>query len=70
MGLESCRVEAIVAANHVEGAVDELSSKGVQFEHYDMDPIKTNDKGIAEFGDDQIAWFKDPDGNILGIGSV
>jgi catechol 2,3-dioxygenase-like lactoylglutathione lyase family enzyme len=57
------------ATDDVEGTVDELASKGVQFEQYDMDPIRTNEKGIAEFGDDKIAWFKDPDGNILAVGS-
>lgn len=56
------------ATNDVEGVVDELSSKGVQFEQYDMDPIKTNEKGIAEFEGEQIAWFKDPDGNTLAVG--
>jgi catechol 2,3-dioxygenase-like lactoylglutathione lyase family enzyme len=58
------------ATQDVDGTVDELASKGVQFEQYDMDPIKTNEKGIAEFGGDRIAWFKDPDGNILAVGSA
>jgi catechol 2,3-dioxygenase-like lactoylglutathione lyase family enzyme len=53
----------------VEGTVDELSSKGVTFEQYDMDELKTNEKGIASFGNDQAAWFKDPDGNILAVGN-
>ena len=53
----------------VEKAVDELSSSGVTFEQYDMDPIKTNEKGIADLGDDKAAWFKDPDGNILAVGT-
>ena len=57
------------ATDDVDGTVDELASKGVVFEQYDMDPIKTNEKGIAEFGGDKIAWFKDPDGNILAVGS-
>jgi Glyoxalase/Bleomycin resistance protein/Dioxygenase superfamily len=52
----------------VDGTVDELSSKGVQFEQYDMDPIKTNEKGIADVGGELIAWFKDPDGNTLAVG--
>ena len=55
--------------NDVEGAVDELSSKGVTFEQYDMDQFKTNEKGIAEVGGEKGAWFKDPDGNILAIGT-
>ena len=41
---------------------------GVQFEQYDTDPIKTNEKGIAEpGGGTKVAWFKDPDGNVLGL---
>jgi catechol 2,3-dioxygenase-like lactoylglutathione lyase family enzyme len=53
----------------VEGIVDELTSNGVQFERYDTDPIKTNEKGIADFGGERFAWFKDPDGNTLAVGS-
>ena len=30
-------------------------------------PINTNEKGIAELGDDRVAWFKDPDGNVHGV---
>jgi len=47
--------------------VDELTANGVTFEHYDTDRLKTNEKGIAELGDERVAWFKDPDGNILSI---
>jgi hypothetical protein len=50
----------------VESIVDELSANGV--EQYDMDPIQTNEKGIAEIDGDKIAWFKDPDGNTLADG--
>jgi len=52
----------------IEGAVDDLASRGVTFEHYDMPEIKTDAKGIArdEYGP-QIAWFKDPAGNILSL---
>jgi catechol 2,3-dioxygenase-like lactoylglutathione lyase family enzyme len=54
----------------VEGLVDELSSAGVSFEQYDSDPIKTNEKGIAEFeSGDKGAWFKDPDGNVMAVGN-
>jgi catechol 2,3-dioxygenase-like lactoylglutathione lyase family enzyme len=56
-------------APDLEGTVDELISKGVKFEQLDMGPIKTNEKGIAELGDEKIAWFKDPDGNTMGIAS-
>jgi catechol 2,3-dioxygenase-like lactoylglutathione lyase family enzyme len=33
----------------VEGIVDELTSKGVAFEHYDVGAIITDEKGIATF---------------------
>jgi catechol 2,3-dioxygenase-like lactoylglutathione lyase family enzyme len=51
----------------VEKTVDELTANGVTFEHYDTDRLKTNEKGIAELGDERVAWFKDPDGNTHGI---
>jgi predicted enzyme related to lactoylglutathione lyase len=52
----------------IEGAVDDLTSRGVTFEQYDMPQIKTDAKGIArdEYGP-PIAWFKDPAGNILSL---
>jgi catechol 2,3-dioxygenase-like lactoylglutathione lyase family enzyme len=50
----------------IDVAVDELTAAGVEFEQYDEDPIKTNEKGIAEPGPRQ-AWFKDPAGNILSV---
>jgi catechol 2,3-dioxygenase-like lactoylglutathione lyase family enzyme len=52
----------------VEGLVDELAGRGVEFEQYDTEPIRTNEKGIAEIEGDKIAWFKDPDGNTLAVG--
>jgi catechol 2,3-dioxygenase-like lactoylglutathione lyase family enzyme len=54
----------------LEKTVDELTANGVSFEQYDSDPIKTNEKGIAELGDDRVAWFKDPDGNVHGIAQI
>ena len=56
----------------VENLVDELTSNGVTFEKYDTDRIKTDEKGIATFGDVEHGYvkhasFKDPDGNCLGV---
>ena len=52
----------------VEKAVDELTAKGVQFEHYDFPQLKTDEKGIARGnGGPTIAWFTDPSGNILSV---
>lgn len=54
----------------IEAAVEELKGKGVTFEQYDFPGLKTDEKGIAtlESEGEKAAWFKDPDGNILGIG--
>jgi predicted enzyme related to lactoylglutathione lyase len=49
----------------VEKAVDELTSRGVQFEKYEG--MGQDDKGIAREGGPMIAWFKDPAGNILSV---
>jgi predicted enzyme related to lactoylglutathione lyase len=52
----------------LEKAVDELTKLGITFEQYDA-PMKTDEKGILRgqgHGPD-IAWFKDPAGNILSV---
>ncbi len=50
----------------VEGIVRALKAKGVAFEHYDMPGI-TREGEVHIGGDMKVAWFKDPDGNILNI---
>ena len=52
----------------VDKAVDDLKARGVTFEHYDG-RMGTDEKGIARGGDNgpDIAWFKDPAGNILSV---
>jgi catechol 2,3-dioxygenase-like lactoylglutathione lyase family enzyme len=51
----------------VEQAVDELGKAGVRFEIYNEPDFKTDEKGIARGGGPNIAWFKDPAGNILSV---
>ena len=50
----------------IESAVADLRRAGVEFEHYDEGPIKTDEKGIATPGPKQ-AWFRDPAGNIVSV---
>jgi catechol 2,3-dioxygenase-like lactoylglutathione lyase family enzyme len=50
----------------LESIVQQLKAKGVQFEHYDMPGI-TREGDIHLGGNRKVAWFKDPDGNILNI---
>ena len=52
-----------------EGTIDELISNGVTFEQYSDGPFATDEKGLARMGGYVGAWVKDPDGNVLAIGS-
>jgi catechol 2,3-dioxygenase-like lactoylglutathione lyase family enzyme len=49
----------------VEGTVDGLTARGVEFERYDG--IDQDDKGIHRGQGPLIAWFRDPAGNIMAI---
>ena len=49
----------------VEAAVDGLMGKGVTFERYE--DFDQDEKGIARGQGPDIAWFKDPAGNILSV---
>ena len=49
----------------VEKAVDELTSRGVEFERYEG--FEQDEKGIFRGEGPLIAWFKDPAGNILAV---
>jgi catechol 2,3-dioxygenase-like lactoylglutathione lyase family enzyme len=52
--------------DNLDGMVRELKAKGIAFEHYDM-PGMTRKGDVHMGGDLKVAWFKDPDGNILNI---
>jgi catechol 2,3-dioxygenase-like lactoylglutathione lyase family enzyme len=57
-----------VVGESIEEVVQQLKAKGVTFEHYDMPGVTRN--GDVHVADDmKVAWFKDPDGNILNITS-
>jgi predicted enzyme related to lactoylglutathione lyase len=56
------------AVDDIERAVDELEALGVKLERYDTADIKTDARGIFRgHPGPQIAWFKDPAGNILSV---
>jgi hypothetical protein len=50
----------------VESVVKALKAKGISFEHYEMPDI-TREGDVHIGGNMKVAWFKDPDGNILNI---
>jgi catechol 2,3-dioxygenase-like lactoylglutathione lyase family enzyme len=65
---KSGATQAAFVVDDLEKTIDELSSNGVTFEQYDE--LGTNEKGIATLDGTRVAWCKDPDGNVLGIGDM
>ncbi len=43
-----------------------LRERGVVFEDYNLPLLKTA-AGVAQLGPNQVAWFKDPDGNTFAL---
>lgn len=50
----------------LERELDDVRSRGVRVEEYDMPGLKT-ENGIADFGFARMAWVVDPGGNALAI---
>lgn len=51
----------------VEAAVDDLNSRGIVTKIYDNPELPTDDKGIMRGNGPDIAWFRDPSGNVLSV---
>ncbi len=51
----------------IEKTVDELTAKGVKFEIYNEENLKTDNKGISRGPGPTIAWLRDPAGNFISI---
>ncbi len=50
----------------IDAAVDGLVERGVRFERYEG--FQQDEKGIVrDGGGPQIAWFKDPSGNVIAV---
>jgi catechol 2,3-dioxygenase-like lactoylglutathione lyase family enzyme len=63
---ESTATLATWYVDDVERVVDELSSNGVSFEHYEE--LTTDEKGISpRAGGGKVAWFKDSDANTFAV---
>jgi catechol 2,3-dioxygenase-like lactoylglutathione lyase family enzyme len=54
--------------DEIDSVVAKLKVKGVVFEQYNI-PGATWEGDIATMGDVQVAWFKDPDGNLFSVGT-
>lgn len=52
----------------IDAAVDELNAARVTTKIYDRDDLPTDERGIARGnGGPDIAWFRDPAGNVLSV---
>jgi catechol 2,3-dioxygenase-like lactoylglutathione lyase family enzyme len=50
----------------IQGVVAELKQRGVSFERPPGMPL--DEHGVCTFpGGDRVAWFKDPEGNLLSV---
>lgn len=54
----------------LDSVADELISRGVKFEVYDMPGVEFDKRGVATMGNLKSAWFTDPEGNILAINQM
>lgn len=69
--------EATVCAwevDDIESTITDLESRGVVFEEYDLADFGYPEAGKGKIvsmpeGSEKAAWFKDPDGNILALGT-
>ncbi|TYC23459.1 VOC family protein [Micromonospora sp. MP36] len=50
----------------LDAEMADLRGRGVTFEEYDLPGLKTVN-GVAEVATMRAAWFKDSEGNILGV---
>ena len=54
----------------LDAVVGDLAGKGVEFERYPEIAVEVDDRGIHTLeGQGRGVWFKDPDGNIISVGS-
>ena len=53
----------------IAAEVADLKGRGVEFIEYDLQKLKTVDS-IADAPEGKGAWFRDPDGNVLGVSEM
>jgi predicted enzyme related to lactoylglutathione lyase len=59
--------QAVIHVTDVRAAVEEMRRRGVEFEEYDTPETQT-ENGVARMpGGGEAAWFKDSEGNLVGV---
>jgi hypothetical protein len=51
----------------VRAALEEMRGRGVEFEEYDTPETRTEYGVAAMLGGGEAAWFKDSEGNLVGV---
>ena len=59
-------IELAFMVDDIESTVNELREKGIAFEEYNL-PGVVAQHGIVQLNGEKVAWFKDPEGNLLAI---
>jgi len=53
----------------IKQVTESLANKGIKFEHYEF-PGAKHEGPVHIMGGTRAAWFKDPDGNLLGLSAA
>jgi hypothetical protein len=59
--------QAVIHVTDVRAAGDEMRGRGVEFEEYDTPETRTENGVPAMPGSGEAAWFKDSEGNLVGV---
>ncbi|MDQ6801054.1 MAG: VOC family protein [Acidobacteriota bacterium] len=52
----------------IDAAIREMAPRGVRFEQFNLPFLQQDQLGVwTPPNGDKVAWFKDPDGNVLSI---
>jgi catechol 2,3-dioxygenase-like lactoylglutathione lyase family enzyme len=65
-GTNEATAVTFIVGDEIEAIVQTLGKAGVTFEHYDL-PDTRREGDLHLSGGLKLAWFKDPDGNILAL---
>jgi hypothetical protein len=59
--------QAVIHVTDARAAVEEMRGRGVEFEEYETPETRTENGVAAMPGEGEAAWFKDSEGNLVGI---
>lgn len=66
----SAATVASFTVGDISATVAELAGRGVTFADYDLPGLKTGPDHIADADGAKLAWFTDPEGNIIALAQM